>query len=342
MGHEENHRMLKPNLSIINISYNTKDLLIDCISSVYEQTRDIEFEIIMVDNDSRDGSVKEVQTRFPQVKILVNESNKGFAAANNQGLRVMRGEYALLLNPDTIILDNALEKMVNFMEKSDQVGIVCPKILKPDGSLQRAAFPPPSTLQFILSRLDKEGLLSGRIRRFYRRFIDPLLPQKLSNGYYDRLSKTSSGAFKAGWVSGSCLMIRRKTLEDIGLLDENLFLFCEDRDWCCRARKRGWEVMLFPQAQIIHLGGQSTKRDLPSSIFLYQRAQFYFVKKHLGKLALLLLKFVTFWELLTKILIRGLWLEKNKGQKKSRLLAYIESLRLVFRNSKGIRSENPG
>jgi GT2 family glycosyltransferase len=329
--------MVKPRLSIIIVSYNTKELLTKCISSVYDQTRGVEFEIIMVDNNSQDGSEKEIQTRFPQVKMIVNEINKGFAAASNQGLKIMIGEYALLLNPDTIIIDNALAKMINFMQKHDEVGILCPKIFEPNGSLQRAAFPPPSTLQFLLSRMDKKGLFSGRLRIFYRRFIDPLLPAKLSNGYYDQLSRTSGKPFKAGWVSGACLMIRREVIEAIGFLDENLFLFCEDRDWCYRAREKNWDVMLLPEAQIIHYGGQSTQQNLPRGIPLYHRAQFYFVGKHLGRPALLALKFLVFWELLAKIFIRGFDFILSKGRRKSKLYAYMESLRLIFKSSKRIR-----
>ena len=333
--------MINPMLSIIIVNYNTKELLTECLSSVYDQTRGVEFEIIMVDNNSKDGSVPEVQTRFPRVKVIANEINNGFAVANNQALRIMRGEYALLLNPDTVTLDNAFGKMINFMKKHDEVGILCPKIFKPDGSLQRAAFPPPSTMNFILSRLDKEGLLPGRLSSFYIRFLDSLLPAKFSNGFYDQLSRTSRKPFKAGWVSGACLMIRREAIKDIGFLDENLFLFCEDRDWCCRAREKGWKVMLLPEAQIIHYGGQSTLQDLSLGIPSFYRSQFYFVRKHLGKPTLLVLKFVTFWELLAKILVRGLGFSVSKSQRKSKLYGYMESLKLIFKSSKKMRHGTP-
>jgi len=333
--------MLNPILSIIIVSYNTKELLIECLSSVYDQTSGVEFEIIMVDNNSQDESVREVQTLFPKVKVIINEANQGFAIANNQALRIMRGEYALLLNPDTVTLDNAFGKMINFMKKHDEVGILCPKIFKPDGSLQRAAYPPPSTMNFILSKLYNERLLSGRLSTFYMRFLDFLLPAKFSNGLYDQLCKTSGEPFKAGWVSGACLMIRREAIEDIGFLDENLFLFCEDRDWCCRAREKGWDVMLLPEARIIHYGGQSTLPNLSRGIPSFYRSQFYFVRKHLGKPTLLVLKFVTFWELLAKILIRGLGFSGSKSQRKSKLYGYMESLKLIFKSSKKMRHGTP-
>jgi len=333
--------MVNPILSIIIVSYNTKELLIKCLSSIYDQTRVVEFEIIMVDNNSKDGSAKEVQARFPNVRVIVNEINKGFAAANNQGLKIMRGKYALLLNPDTIIIDNAFEKMMNFMEKHDEVGIICPKIFKPDGSLQRAAFPAPSTMNFILSKLHNERLLSGRLSSIYMRFIDSLLPAKFSYGFFDQLCRTSREPFKAGWVSGACLMIRGRAIENIGFLDENLFLFCEDRDWCCRAREKGWEVMLLPEAQIIHYGGQSTLQDLSLGIPTYCSSQFYFVGKHLGRSALFMLKFVTFWELLVKILIRGVGFIVSKGKRKAKLYGYMESLKLIFKSSNKIRPGSP-
>jgi GT2 family glycosyltransferase len=322
---------LNPKLSIIIVSYNTKELLIKCLSSVFEQTTRTDFEIIVVDNNSEDDSVTTVKTVFPQVNIITNKTNLGFAVANNKGLRSMKGQYALLLNPDTIVLDNAIDKMVRFMENHQQTGVLGCRILSARGRLQRAAYPPPSLLISITSMLSIKRLAPGRADSYYRHHLERLFPSQMTNTYYDRQYRTAQKAFRAGWVSGACLLIRRTTIEEIGLMDDNLFLFGEDADWCIRARKSGWGVMLLPQATIVHLGGMSTSGALSISIEAGQFSRLYFAKKHFGPGAVFVLRSIALIALITKYVIIRFKRGISEDERRSRLKGYRESLKVILK-----------
>lgn len=319
-----------PKLSIVIVSYNTKDLLLKCLSSVFEQTTRTDFEIIVVDNNSEDDSATTVKTGFPQVKVIANETNLGFARANNQGLRSMKGQYALLLNPDTVVLDNALDKMVRFMEDHQRTGVLGCRILNARGSLQRAAYPPPSLWISITSMLSASRLAPGRADSYYRRHLERLFPPHLTNSYYDEEYERAQKAFRTGWVSGACLLIRRTTVEDIGLMDENLFLFGEDTDWCTRARKRGWGVMLLPQATVVHLGGMSTSGALSISIEAGQFSRLYFAKKHFGLGSVFTLRCMALTTLLAKHMVIRFKRGIPEAERRSRLKGYRRSLKIVL------------
>ena len=189
-------------LSIIIVSYNTKDLLADCLDSVYESTDGLDFEILVIDNGSTDGSVTELKVKFPHARIVSNDDNRGFAAANNQGLRLMRGEYALLLNPDTQMAQATVARMLGYLKDQQTVGIVGCKVLNPNGSLQPSAFPLPTLKDLFLSGLAADWLSLGRLVR--RHCSGHCVPGQMP--------------VQVGWVSGACLMIRRKTIDQIGLL----------------------------------------------------------------------------------------------------------------------------
>ena len=307
----------RPKLSIIIVSYNTKELLIGCLSSILKSLENVDFEIIVVDNHSEDGSTKEVQTRFPQVRLIENQNNKGFAAANNQGLREMRGEFALLLNPDTIVGEEAIDKMVEFMKENDDVGILGPKIINPDGSLQASAFSYPTLIDDIILGFRSNLFFTG----------------KFISHYHSRLYHLPDHPFRVDWVSGACLMIRKKTIEDIGLLDERLFLFAEDLDWCLRAKNGGWKVIYFPRACIVHYGGQSTKKNLQMKIWSFYFKRFYFAKKYRGRFSMGFLKFVPFFELLAKMCIVKMKRRMDHYEKENRLLGYKKSIKLIFQKS---------
>jgi GT2 family glycosyltransferase len=323
-----------PELSIIIVSYNTKDILTQCLISIYEQTKNLNFEVIVVDNNSTDGTSDEFASKFPQVKLIPNVVNKGFAVASNQGLKVMKGKYGLLLNPDTIVLENVFYKMVKFMEGQKRIGILGCKILNPDGSLQRAVFPPPTLITSITSTLNLGRLLPAGQTRYFNLHLERLFPPNITNCYYDDLYKTATKPFRVGWVSGACLLIRKKTVLDIGYLDENLFLFGEDADWCCRARQKRWGVFLFPEAKIIHYGAMSTSDFLSVSIRSSYQSRLYFAKKHFGPVAVLILRLISLWQLLVKSIIIGMKVNITKQERKYRLHAYKESFKLIFKRVK--------
>jgi N-acetylglucosaminyl-diphospho-decaprenol L-rhamnosyltransferase len=319
-----------PKLSIVIVNYNTKNLLLQCLSSVFRETVETDFEIIVVDNNSRDNSATEVKAKFPHIKVIANQTNLGFARANNQALRLMRGQYGLLLNPDTVVLDNALDKMVKFMEDHKLTGVLGCRILSDHGTLQRAAYPPPSLWISITSMLSVGRLAPGRADQYYRRHLERLFPAHLTNRYYDRKCKIAQRPFRVGWVSGACLLIRRSAVEDIGFMDENLFLFGEDADWCCRARQKGWGIMTLPEAQITHFGGMSTSDALSISIGAGQHSRLYFAKKHFGPASVFILKCLSFIALLAKYVIIRLKPGVKSEERRSRLKGYRRGFRIIF------------
>ncbi|MDZ7344460.1 MAG: glycosyltransferase family 2 protein [candidate division KSB1 bacterium] len=251
-------------ISIIIISYNTRDLLRACLQSVYRQTPEVDFEIIIVDNASTDGSREMLQQEFPQAKKIFNTTNKGFAAANNQALAQATGEYLLLLNSDTEVLPGAITQSLEFMEQHPEAGIVGCKLLNPDFTLQPSCESFPNFWDvvfesFFLDRLFPNNKLFGRFHlRFFR---------------YDRIAKVDS-------VMGAFLLIRRATVEAIGMLDEGFFFYSEETDWCYRAKRKGWEVYFFPGAQAIHHCSQSAD-PVASKMFVQLHASRYrFYKKY--------------------------------------------------------------
>lgn len=311
----------KMDLSIIIVNWNTKDFLLDCLESLFRHPPSREFEVIIIDNASTDGSVLLVQQKFPQVKLILNQSNKGFATANNQGLKIMKGNFALLLNPDTIVIEESIDKMIKFMETNERIGILGCKIKNPDGSLQASAFPHPTMFNELIS-----GLRSNL--HYLGKFISYLSNRSTSWG--DRPTPV-------GWVSGACLMIRKKTIEEIGYMDEKIFLFGEDLDWCLRARKGGWEVFYLPQPFILHFGGQSTKKNLTGKIYSFYYKRFYLTKKYRSGISLLLLKLISIIELLTKSIIINLNKNIETEEKISRLKGYRKSYRLIFKKLDQVR-----
>lgn len=304
-------------LSIIIVNWNVRVLLTKCLNSIFSCPKGREFEVIVIDNASEDGSIEMITQQFPQVRLILNKSNKGFAKANNQGLREMRGEFALLLNPDTIVGEEAIDKMVEFMKENDDVGILGPKIINPDGSLQASAFSYPTLIDDIILGFRSNLFFTG----------------KFISHYHSRFYHLPDHPFRVDWVSGACLMIRKKTIEDIGLLDERLFLFAEDLDWCLRAKNGGWKVIYFPRACIVHYGGQSTKKNLQMKIWSFYFKRFYFAKKYRGRFSMGFLKFVSFFELLAKMFIVKMKRRMDHYEKENRLLGYKKSIKLIFQKS---------
>lgn len=221
-------------LSIIVVNWNTRELLRQCLRSVVAATSGIAYEIIVVDNGSADGSVQLVRDEFPQARCIANRENRGFARANNQGIAASSGRHLLLLNSDTIVRPGALVKLVHFVEAHPGVGIAGPELRNGDGTLQL------SWARFPTLASELRGV-NVRRRQPFPSAADPQ-------------------AYRVDWIGGACLLIRRATVEQIGLLDERFFMYSEETDWCFRARQQGWDVCLVPAAQVIHLGGQSSRK----------------------------------------------------------------------------------
>jgi hypothetical protein len=254
-----------PILSIIIVNYNAGKLLQKCLGSVYTETKHIPFEVWVVDNNSIDASRTMVRQNFPQVNLIENKENAGFAKANNQAIANCSGDYILLLNPDTLILQNAIEKMVDFMNGNPPVGICGCKVLNKDMTFQLAchrSIPIPGTAFFRITGLSR------------------LFPKSKIMAKYNLTYLNLSEVHEVDVVSGACLMIRKEVINHVGLLDERFFMYGEEIDWCIRTKKAGWKVMYYPDAEIIHYKGECSKFNHRKATLEFYRSMYLFHKKH--------------------------------------------------------------
>ncbi|MBL7144467.1 MAG: glycosyltransferase family 2 protein [Phycisphaerae bacterium] len=277
-------------LSIIIVNYNTGRLLKDCLDSIYRKATTVPFDIWVVDNHSTDTGVPMVRQNFPHVNLIENKENVGFAKANNQAIKKCTGDYILLLNPDTLVLQNAVEKTVDFMDENSTIGICGCKVLNEDRTLQlacRRSIPTPGVAFFRLTGLSKLFPKSKLTSKYNLTYIDP------------------NGPHEVDAVSGAFLMIRRKVVEEIGLLDERFFMYGEDLDWCLKAKKAGWTVMYYPDAEIIHYKGECSKTNSRKAAFEFYRSMYLFHKKHFAENYSPITNFIIYMGILLRA--SGLW-----------------------------------
>jgi len=263
-------------VSVIIVNWNTKGLLRDCLSSVYEHAGDFDYEIIVIDNASTDGSASMVKNDFRQVILIENSENRGFAAANNQGMAVAKGRYVLLLNSDTVVLDNSIVNTVRFADKNPQAAVTGCRVLNPDLTLQRTCFMFPSILNMLLSST----------------YLYKLFPK---NRFFGREQMTwwdRSDVRKVDVVTGCYMLVRREAIEQVGMMDEQFFMYGEETDWCYRFWKKGWTVMFAPVGEIIHFGGQSAAKKPVAMIVQLRLSILKFIKKHYGWPAYLIARFL--------------------------------------------------
>lgn len=259
-------------LSILIINWNTRDHLAECLSSVYESSISCDYEVLVVDNCSSDGSQEMVRERFPDVKLILNPENPGFAKANNQALKQSTGELVLLLNPDTVVKPDAIERMVNFLVNSSEAGGAGAHLLNPDGSFQVSAYPQPTLI--------REFWRMFHFDYFWHYAIYPM----------DRWSLDQPR--KVDVLTGACLLIRRDALDEVGFLDDDFYIYSEEFDLCKRLKDIGWTLYWIPDAEVIHFGGQSTKQvDEAMFLRLYEGKILYF-RKHHSNLEVSLYKFI--------------------------------------------------
>lgn len=253
-------------LSIIIVSYNTQQLLDDCLSSVFKslKTSKLKFEVIVVDNNSSDGTREMLQKKFPQVRTVFNQENLGFGRANNQGIRIAKGNYVLFLNSDTVVLNNALDKLWRFAKQHPKA-FIGPKLLNLDRSSQSSCgpfFSLPIVAAALFLRGDKIGLT--------------------------RWSPTKTRC--VDWVSGACLLGPRKLLMDGLLFDEEIFMYMEEVDLLYRAKRQGYGTYFYPHSAIVHLGGGSSSNQKKGPVLNIYRGLTYFYRKHYSPWSLLILR----------------------------------------------------
>jgi len=246
-------------LSVIIVSWNTRQLLDDCLASIYKETKKISFEIFVVDNNSSDDSVKMIKEKYPKVKLIENKDNRGFAVANNQAIREAFGKYILILNPDTIILKNSLDKAVEIMEKSE-AAILGAKTRNKDLSQQKTVRSDPT--------LATQLIFPTKMKKLFPRW------RALKEYYQDDFDYEKPAFVQQ--IQGSFMLIKKEVLNKIGLFDEKFFIWFEEVDICSRARQAGYKILYSPDIKIIHYGGESfsqvptmKKQRLYSNSLLY-------------------------------------------------------------------------
>lgn len=295
---------MKPGLSIVIVSWNTRDLLRTCLSSIYQETNNLPLEVFVVDNASADGCADMVESEFPEVHLIKNKENLGYGRANNQALRQCQGKYVLMLNPDTVIIENAIGKLIDFMNENSRVGMTGPKTVHPDGTIQVswALFPRISTI-FTNNVPWKEALsMFGIFKKFFK-----------TNSIYSEKGYTLTTVIKrqrVDYLLGEFMLTRKEVLDSVGLFDEKIFMYEEETDLCYRIYKNKWEIWFVPEAEIIHHEKKSIKQ-LPNYVecevdwFLTGRAYFY--QKHFGQSKKLLFHIITFLSSCLKLIIFQLY-----------------------------------
>lgn len=221
-------------LSIIIVSFNTRQILIDCAESIYRHTQGITFEVLVVDNASADGSPQALKERFPEIVLIQNSINRGFSAANNQAISQSRGRYTVLLNSDTLLIENCFQKVIRHLDNHPEFSITTPQVLDKDGricSMRLWEDTPKDAFWRILGKYDVAG------------------ESKKMGDIKTKEVET---------IGGSCFIVRKSLFDAIGLLDEGYFLYNEEDDFCRRARLQGYKVCYYPETSIKHLHGKST------------------------------------------------------------------------------------
>lgn len=320
-------------VAICIVNYNTRDFLENCLRSVFEQTKGLDFEVIVVDNGSSDGSTQMVKEMFPHVKLILNERNLGFTKANNQAIKTSNSKYILLLNSDTILIsDHVIKDMVDFMNHHGEAGAVSCRTLRGDMTIQPTSYNSPSLWLLLFHFLNLKKLVPTREK--WRRLIVRVFGRLLEKNVYSYLDDLQlSAPREVNVVGGACLFFRRAVIESVGYFDENIFLGPDDYDWCLRLKKKGWRIFLLPTPGVVHYVGQSMLRSFGQVPVGQYQGLFYFYRKHFGRKATLTLKV-----LVPPILIaKCAWLfitipfsgQKKRGQRRRLIHDYMKVAELA-------------
>jgi len=273
-------------LSIIIVNYHHSHLLRDCLESVRLTIREIQFEVIVVDNSLKDNGLKSVLNQFPETQLIDNSINVGFACANNQGAKIAKGDFLLFINPDTVMKEGAIEALLGHLHSDPSIGVVGPKVLNPNGTIQYSCRKFPTIWSGLFNRYS----LMTRFFPNNRYSRDYLMSD------YDHNSTRS-----VDWVSGCCMMVPASVFKKVNGFDKNYFLFIEDIDLCQAIKKEGYRVDYFPRAQIFHKILSSNARIAPQATIKRHMGMIYYYKKHNKT------NFLSQWAVSSLIMIRCLF-----------------------------------
>lgn len=283
-------------VSIIIVNWNTRKHLQNCLESIYSQTEGVEFEVIVVDNASTDGSTKIIKKEFPAVNLIESQENMGFAIANNQGIAIAKGRYVLLLNSDTIVLDDAIDKVVAFADSHPEAGITGCRVLNEDKTLQLSSFMFPSVLNMTL----------------WITYLFKLFPRSQFFGRERMTWWDRDDVREVDVLTGCFMLVRHKAIKQVGMMDERFFMYFEETDWCYRFKQAGWKIMFTPCGEIIHLGGASSKQIRAAMVNQWRKSMLLYYKKHKNLVAYVSAWFLIILFLLTRVPYR--WLRRVESR----------------------------
>ena len=284
-------------LSFILVNWNTKELILEALRSIVDTAHGFAYEIILVDNGSEDGSTSAVQETFQQVKLILNNTNQGFARAVNQALSQTGGRYIVFLNSDARLQEGAMQALVAFMDDNPDVGIAGGQLINADGSLQNSIAPFPSLATELLNR----------------RLLRILFPRR-----YPGKEREYPFPLDVDSLVGACIIVRRKAIDEVGNLDEGYFFFMEETDWCLRMREQGWRVSFVPHARILHLQGASAAMAKAEAKIEFYRSRYRLFTKWQGRGNMILLKLGLMLRLIGNVVANSFLLWKQRYRKRWR------------------------
>lgn len=254
-------------LSICIVSWNTRDLLKKCLASIYKYPPSCDFEVFAADNNSSDGTPDMVEKNFPQVSLIKNKENLGFARANNQIIEKAKGKYILLLNPDTEVFAGSIDTLMNFLDNNKDAGVVAPKLVNSDGSLQRSCMGFPTLGAMAMRQLFLEALLP----------FNPYTKKYLMSGFkHDKVAEVDQ-------PMGACLLVRKEIIDKIGPFDSGYYMFFDEVDLCFRIKKAGWKIFFDPASSVMHHGGTAVKKWSPFKLSkVWTASRNHYFRKHHG------------------------------------------------------------
>ncbi|MCP5097943.1 MAG: glycosyltransferase family 2 protein [Chloroflexi bacterium] len=274
-------------LSIVVVSWNVRGLLYACLQSIERNQAGLDLEVILVDSASSDGTVEMVKESFPWVKLIACNENVGFPRGNNMGIERANGRYILLLNPDTEIVGDALQTMLQYMESYQDVGVVGAQLLNTDGSVQSSRRRFPTLMTGFFESTWLQGAAPSLLRHYYM------------------LDVPDNEQAEADWIMGACMFMRQEVVRQIGGMDEAYFMYSEELDLCHRIKANGWRVIYLPQAKIKHHYGKSSEQAVTSRHINFNRAKLRYFRKYHGRIAALVLRLFLLLNYVSQIVIEG-------------------------------------
>ncbi len=322
-------------LSIVIVSFNTRDMLKDCLQSL-EAVRCESVEVFVVDNASGDGSPEMVKELFPWVTLIENSQNLGFAPANNQAILKSSGRYVMLLNSDTVMLRETPDSIIAFMDEESSAGIVGCKLLNTDGTLQPSTTSFPNVIKDSVGLLLKGNFLKNTPRaRYWLSKIGKLLGQQASR--FDDHAEIK----EIDYPRGACFTIRRQVIGQIGVLDEDYFFTGEELDYCYRAKQKGWKVYYYPEVAVIHHDHGASKRVMGKVLVQTRKSALIFYQKHYSKMTTILMTAGVTVALLLSIFFKFIaLLFKPKDAQKIRADIEVFWFTIKIHYSKSFRNQN--